>query len=287
MTPETTAATILYVLLAILCIASNSLVCFLITKRKILYNVLRYYILSLAFTDLFVGIILIPLYIFILTNIVPKGSKFGTYKWIYTGLDVFLGVCSTVHLCLMSIDRALSITKPLLHRRYMQRKSFVVKLLILPWVISLVCAVPNFIQLNSPNYTVVITVLTFVLPTFLIIICYVCIFVAIRRRNITNSSRQINERKLISTVLCIIIVFIACWGPFHVFNILYSLDLLQFSSGQIDTALNVFKWMQYLNSASNPFIYAIFHPNFRSAITAISSKCFRCKQVVPERNSSQ
>ena len=144
MTPGTTAATILYVLLAILCIASNSLVCYLITKRKILYNVLKYYILSLAFADLFVGIISIPLYIFILTNIVPKGSSFSLY------------------------------------------------------------------------------------------------------------------------------------------NILYSLDLLQLSSGQIDTALNIFKWMQYLNSVCNPFIYAIFHPNVRSAITTISSKCFKCKQVVPE-----
>ena len=278
MSSATFASIILYAFLAILCITSNSLVCYLITKRKIIHNVLKYYILSLAFTDLFVGIISVPFYISFLTNIIAKGSRYyEIFQRIYTGLDIFLGVCSILHLCLMSIDRAFAITKPFLHRRYMQEKSFVIKLLIFPWLTSLVCAIPIVINLYLKYYGFAMSVITFALPTFLIIICYGCIFVEIRSRNINNAG-QINERKLLRTVFCVVIVFMTCWGPFHVFNILYSLNLLRLSFEQMVTALNALKWMQYLNSACNPFIYAICHPDVRSAM---KNTC-KCSSEVPD-----
>lgn len=296
MTTGTTAATVFYALLAILCITSNSLVCYLITKRKILHHVLKYYILSLAFTDLFVGIFLIPLYTCILTDFVPKGSSYSIYQRIYTGLDIMLGASSIFHLCLMSIDRAIAIINPLLHRAYMKDKSFVLKLLILPWAMALACAIPKFARLYYPFYSVITPIVTFAVPTLVIIICYACIFTTVRRRNITNNIRRrniansirlVNEKKLIRTVMCVIIVFIVCWAPFHVFNIIYGLNTLTLNKKKIDIILRVFKWMQYFNSACNPFIYAIFHPNFRSAMKIITKNCCNCKEEVVDKNRTQ
>ena len=283
MSPETFASIILYGFLAILCITSNSLVCYLIIKRKIFHHVLKYYILSLAFTDLLVGIISIPLYVLSLSNIVTKESRYKEiYQKVYTGLDIFLGACSILHLCLMSIDRAFAITKPFWHRRYMQERRLAIKLLIYPWLTSLLCAIPTFINLYLKYYGFAMSMITFALPTFLIIMCYGCIFIAIRRRNITNAG-QVNERKLLRTVLCVVIVFVTCWGPFHVFNILYSFNLLQqLSYEQMVTALNVLKWMQYFNSACNPFIYAFFHPDVRLAMKTFLNNSFRCKKEVSD-----
>ena len=296
MTAGAIAATLFYAILAILCITSNALVCYLITKRKIFHYALKYYILSLAFTDLFVGIFLIPLYTCILINFVPKGSSYNIYQRVYTGLDIMLGGSSIFHLCLMSIDRAMAIINPLLHRRHMKDKSFVLKLLILPWAMALTCAIPKFIRLYYPFYSIITSIVTFVVPTLVIIICYVCIFTTVRRRNITNNLRRrniinnlrlINQRKLIRTVMCVIIVFIACWAPFHVFNILYGSNALTLNKNEIGITLRVFKWMQYFNSACNPFIYAIFHPSFRSAMKIITKNCCNCKEDVVEMNRTQ
>ena len=278
MSSDSVAATVLYALLAITCIVSNSLVCYIIMKRKLTHHVLKYYILSLAFTDLFVGFISIPLYTTFLTNTVPVGKSYMIYLRVYTGLDVIWGASSIFHLCLMSIDRVMAITKPLLHRTHMQEKSFVIKLLTVPWLMALACAIPNFIRMDFPHYTFVISIVTFILPTLIVIVCYICIFVAIRRRNVTNDMRQINERKLLRTVLLVVVIFMVCWVPFHIFGILYGLNSLGLSLAEMDIALRVFKWLQYLNSACNPFIYVFFHPNFRAPMLAVVRNCFECKE---------
>ena len=287
MSSDSVAATVLYALLAIICISSNSLVCYIIMTRKLMHHVLKYYILSLSFTDLFVGFITIPLYTTFLTNTVPVGNSYIIYLRVYTGLDVIWGASSIFHLCLMSIDRVMAITQPLLHRTHMQEKSFVVKLLAVPWLMALACAIPNFIRMDFPNYTFVISIVTFVLPTLIIIVCYICIFVAIRRRNVTNDVRQINERKLLRTVLLVIVIFMVCWVPFHIFGILYGLNSLGLSLAEMDIAIRVFKWLQYLNSACNPFIYVFFHPNFRAPMLAVFRNCFECKKEDTSQNLRQ
>ena len=280
-------ATVLYSLLAIICIGSNSLVCYIIMTRKLTHHVLKYYILSLSFTDLFVGFISIPLYTTFLTNTVPDDDSSKIYQRVYTGLDITWGASSIFHLCLMSIDRAVAITNPLLHRTYMQEKSFVVKLLAVPWLMALACAIPSFIKLGLPYYSVTIPQITFVLPTVMIIICYICIFVAIRRRNVANDVRQINERKLLRTVVFVVVIFMVCWVPFHVFNILYGLKSLGLTLAEMDIALRVFKFLHYLNSACNPFIYAFFHPNFRTPMLAVLKNCFDCKKEADKRSLRQ
>ena len=287
MSSASIVATVLYALLAIICIGSNSLVCYIIMTRKLTHHVLKYYILSLSFTDLFVGFFSIPLYTTFLTNTVPVNDSSKIYQRVYTGLDITWGASSIFHLCLMSIDRAAAITNPLFHRTYMQEKSFVVKLLAVPWLMALACAIPSFIKLGLPHYSVVIPQITFVLPTAMIIICYICIFVAIRRRNVANDARQINERKLLRTVVLVVVIFMVCWVPFHVFNILYGLKSLGLTLAEMDIALRVFKFLHYLNSACNPFIYAFFHPNFRAPMLAVLRKCFDCKKEAVKRSLRQ
>eukprot|EP00112_Aurelia_sp_Birch-Aquarium-sp1_P011580 Seg2432.3 transcript_id=Seg2432.3/GoldUCD/mRNA.D3Y31 product="Apelin receptor" protein_id=Seg2432.3/GoldUCD/D3Y31 len=96
--------------------------------------------------------------------------------------------------------------------------------------------------------------------------------------------RQINERKLLRTVVLVVVIFMVCWMPFQTLNILYGLESLGLTEAQLAIAVRVSKFLQYLNSACNPFIYAFFHPNFRAPMIAVFKNCFDCKKEATNRN---
>lgn len=64
MEPKVTVAIVGLVLLALLCAASNLMVCYAIYAKKVNLSLgTRYFLFSLALTDLMVGVVNIPLYI--------------------------------------------------------------------------------------------------------------------------------------------------------------------------------------------------------------------------------
>ena len=259
-------------LLGIICILSNALVCYIIIKRKVPIGLIKYYMFSLAITDILVGAVCIPLYISAEWISFYKRMRLLEQKMLLQSVlimsEVFLLTSSILHLCLIAFDRVIAISKPIYHRQKLQSRSTALKLLTIPWLLAAINAT-LFINLqDAPISSTVISTVIIVFPSCFITLCYSVLLQTIRKRNRSFSNlqnmQQINEKRIIKTMLTVIIAFAICWMPAIALSIYYIISITHLSY-YFSIFVSIGAFMSYLNSACNPFIYAVFNPTFRTA----------------------
>ena len=257
---------IIFVPLALSCIVTNGLVCYAIITKLKKDGVFKYYVFSMAITDILIGIIVIPMYLILNFQNTMWRMRLELY---YLGADMILGICSMWHISLMAFDRMMAIKQPLFHRLHMRKKKNVLKLLIAPWLLATVIAV-SLITCDKGNRLIITAPTVGIGTPFLFTsICYVLAIIAIRKRNKLFSQQYdyanvVNNVIILKSISCILIVFLVCWLPFAIVNFLerppYSL-------------IYISKFLQYLNSACNPFIYALYYPSYRDAVKELLKGC--------------
>lgn len=267
-------------ILSFICVTSNLLACYIIYRRKTTTNPAKWYLFSLAVTDLIVGAISMPFLTWLFVMRAQMNSETASYFAAYEVVEVICEVASILHLCLISIDRALAITRPLFHRRICTKQN-VLKSLTIPWLTGIIFGALYFVAPNSRefflSYFLILAVLFFLIPIAIMSVSYTCIFTHIRRRNMTSMvarKARINEWRLARTSFIIIVIFVICWSPFVVVTLIHVIKAyLNDKKPDAEWRFVIIKFMQYLSSASNPFIYAIFHRQFRIAIRDIFKCC--------------
>ena len=133
-------------------ICGNLLVCVTIMTNKRLQNPTNYFVMSLAMTDLLLGVIVLPFSVLLtLSPTWPFGAIFCN---IYLSCDVTLCTVSILTLFAISLDRYFAVNKPL---RYQQKMSarIVWKSTMGIWLFSIIMAfVPIHLGWNSPTMEV-------------------------------------------------------------------------------------------------------------------------------------
>ena len=117
------------------------------------------------------------------------------------------------------------------------------------------------------------SVLGFLLPFLAMMVCYWFIGCTVTRHfdglRILRKEEQ-RKRRLLRTITTLVVVFAACWTPFHV---LKSADALSYLNLAPDScaflrflllAHPYATCLAYVNSCLNPFLYAFFDTRFRS-----------------------
>ena len=267
---------IVFSLLALSCIITNCLIFYISITRTTIGGVFKYYICSLAITDILIGVVSIPGYI--IPGIIYIEITNEVYD-IFIATDMLLGVCSMWHISLMAFDRVMAINKPLFHRIHMRTMNAALKLLVSPWLLATLTTVVNFVAVNSNHRYVTATVTGIVLPFIFTVVCYIIVFITIRKRNeqishIAGNSNIVNETTVLKMIFCVLAVFIVCWLPFAIVNgmALHLLSILEYS--QFVYIAHAVKFLQFMNSTCNPFVYAIFYPSYRSGVKDILKRCF-------------
>ena len=69
------------------------------------------------------------------------------------------------------------------------------------------------------------------------------------------------EMHLLRSVVLVMVVFISCWLPYVIFNLLRALNTVE-ESAKIDT---ITMWFGFANSALNPILYGLTNRQFRDA----------------------
>ncbi|KAI1234255.1 5-hydroxytryptamine receptor 4, partial [Lamprotornis superbus] len=226
--------------------------------RKIKTN---YFIVSLAFADLLVSVLVMP---FGAMELVQDNWVYGEmFCLVRTSLDVLLTTASILHLCCISLDRYYAICcQPLVYRNKMTPLRIAVMLggcWVIPtfisflpimqgWnsigIIDLVTSNSTYciFMVNKP-YAITCSVVAFYIPFLLMVLAYHRIY-----------------------TLCIIMgCFCLCWAPFFVTNIVD--PFINYTvPGKLWTA---FLWLGYINSGLNPFLYAFLNKAFRRAFLII------------------
>ena len=254
------------VLLAFVAIAGNSLVIISYKVNKRLRTGTYTILASLAISDILVGGVSLPLWIYGNLNNWKEVSP--AFTEIFLSFDVFSAVASIFHLTTVSIERFIAVSKPYYY--YTLSKRTYAKALAMMWSVSLVIASLQPVQRKIPSamnyYTAVILVVCFAIPLIVMSSVYGYIFRITRRilRSSYGTDREsrkkitAKELKAVGTLVIITGLFALAWLPFFTLTGLATFCPLNCLPDQsvLLWLVSLVKWMHYSNSACNPFVYA-------------------------------
>lgn len=261
-------------------IAGNLLVITAVVKTRQLRTVTNVFVVSLAVTDAAVGATSLPIYLaFLIKGHVWFVLNQPYMQHVWKGVDIITGVTSIINLMNISIDRYICIHYPFRYSNMMSsRKSAF--LVAFSWFYGFFCFSLSFIRgLDATGRTLMLTIISFLIPLFIIIVAYISIArVAGRQakkikglgkntRNYTVTSflKEVKAARVLAVVVC---AFVLCWTGTFILNLKYVICKNCSScecsvSGKI---INAVKMLQYFGSVVNPFIYTSLNKDFRKAI---------------------
>ncbi|XP_040913141.1 trace amine-associated receptor 13c-like [Toxotes jaculatrix] len=291
--PPHSSAMFVYILLSFiaLCTATlNLLVIISISHFRLLHNPTNLLTLSLAVSDLLVGLLLMPVEILLSKACWLLGYQMCALYYVV----VFIVTSSSVgNMVLISIDRYLAICEPLGYttRVTLGRTKTCVCLCWFCSVLYNSLILKDFLRKpDSANscYGECVVVLnyitgsvdfvfTFIGPITVIIVLYLRVFVVAvsqaraMRSHIAGVSLQRSqtvtakksEMKAARTLGVVIVVFLICFCPY------YSPSLVGQDIEDSSSSSPVVVWLLNVNSCLNPVIYAFFYPWFRKSIKLI------------------
>ena len=265
---------VVYSVVALAILFGNGLVIISFGKKKFLRTHTNFFIVSLAATDCFVGIISIPWWIVVMFVSHQHETWFVLLHEIWVIFDILGGVGSILHFVALSWDRFCAIVWPLSHRIYTSRRYLLILALI--WLLAIpvaVCSKPG--MKSAPKaYNVTVIMLFFFVPLFIVCMTQAAVVISLRKNRIRNFYRLKRslrkEVRVAKTVIIMIALFMIGWLPF------FTLSLITYIKPQIIPtwqAICAVKFLQYSNSAANPVLYAHNFPHFRRAFTALLCPC--------------
>ncbi|XP_015253587.1 PREDICTED: trace amine-associated receptor 1-like [Cyprinodon variegatus] len=280
-------------LLSIVTLCGNLLVIFSIIYFRQLHTPTNYLILSLAVSDLLVGILVFPFSMaFTVTSCLNYESLFCKIRDTF---DVTMCTASILNLCCISIDRYYAVCQPLTYRMKMNAKITVVMILF-TWGVSILIGIAIIIAGFSQGTcedecsvdiiaaNTMGPVFSFYLPAVIMLCIYFKIFLVAQkqlksihntncldRKPGTTVSRV--EKKATKTLAIVMGVFLLCLTPYFICVVFQPL----YHSPPPVPVIETLNWLTLSNSMLNPLIYAFFYSWFRSAFRMIiSGKIFQC-----------
>ncbi|XP_038869876.1 trace amine-associated receptor 13c-like [Salvelinus namaycush] len=260
----------------------NVLVIISISHFKQLHTPTNLLILSLAVSDLLVGLIVIPV---VTVALMESCWGFGEYFCVFQIYVTLL--CTSLslgNLVLISIDRYVAVCDPLLYHSKITTTRMMCCISI-TWcccIIYRAAIIKNFVNVHVPSrcfnecfivegsiwVNIIDLVVTMVVPCSIIITLYMKIFVVARSqaRNVFSKEAASvsgvktvrankSERKATKTLAIVVVNYFCCWIPF--------LFVFFFSFLIVNLLLVIIGFLPLVNSLINPIIYAFFYPWFK------------------------
>ncbi|KAM6942553.1 dopamine receptor D4b [Xenentodon cancila] len=185
-------ALIFGILLIVTVTGGNVLVCLSVYLEKALKTTTNYFIVSLAFADLLLAVLVLPLFVY---------AEFQGGVWTLNmpmcdglmAMDVMLCTASIFNLCAISVDRFIAVSIPLnYNRKHVDHRQLI--LLSATWLLALAVASPVIFGINNVpdrdpsecklednNYVVYSSVCSFFIPCPIMVLLYFGVFRGLRR----------------------------------------------------------------------------------------------------------
>lgn len=274
--------TFIYILMFLI-LVGNSLIIAAYVKNSRLRTGSNVFVVSLAASDWLVGAIAVPLYAVTLRseNSSPLLSRF------FISLDIFSGTASVFHLISVTVERYIAISQPFFHRGLLLKSYYFV--LGVVWALSLLLSSLDF-ALNpsvSRNYPLYVLLTVFFLALLAISLLNARIFKIARSliHNTVEPADQMSEnsaslerrkirreRKTAATLAMMSGVFFVTWFPHVIGACVFTFQCFPCGLTLVDVGRigSFIKFMQYSNSALNPFVFAFRDPDMRMTIKTMT-----------------
>ena len=262
-------------LLAILIVVGNLVTIWIFLKQRLRKRA-HFLLISLAFADLLVGLLSVPLYIAISAN--PGEVMLVTLALRYG--DPFTGIASIFTLAAISLERMYAIAWPFRHRTLTFR--VYIFAIAIPWIVAVIFTsivlLLNLSIITQENffYPLILFQST---PLLAMCIAYCVIW---RKQTVMKGNRNhvVREIGLAKTLLIITAASLFTWLPFQISNLLANRVVLG-SFPQIIITAHVIKFLQFSNSLVNVIIYPFRISEFKNSLLQM----FRCCVSPRERRN--
>ena len=292
-----TVLAITITIVSVLTVAGNILVIVAFATEKKLRSFGNYFILNLSLTDICVGF-LIPIYApYALLQHWPFGRR-GCVA--FNVIDYIVPLASSWNIGLISIDRCVSVTKPILYRTK-QSTRWAAAFMSIPWIAGFLIFAPAIIlweyitgRVSVPEgecwveyydhipYLLFGSTMEFLVPFVVVAVANLTLYLNLRARaqllaKATGGARDdkkalARDRKTARSLAILVGVFFLTWAPYEVCAL--ANPLCGFCVP--DKVFEVTFWMLWVNSTINPLLYPFLQVRFREAFTRILT-CGRVK----------
>lgn len=295
-TPSYSVIPVLYMLIFILGLSGNGVVIFTVWRAQGKRRAADVYIGNLALADL-TFVVTLPLWA--VYTAMGYHWPFGVALCKLSSYMVLLNMFASVFcLTCMSFDRYLAIVHSMSSTQLRTRSNTRASLAAI-WLLSGLLAAPTLIfrttkydptsnrtscgmdfSLVASNkkqeylwiagLSISSSALGFLLPFLAMMVCYGFIGCTVTRHFNTLRKEDQRKRRLLKIITTLVVVFAACWMPFHVVksaDALSYLDLLPDTCSFLRFLLLAHPYatcLAYFNSCLNPLLYAFFDLRFRS-----------------------
>uniref|UniRef100_A0A8C8SCE5 Somatostatin receptor 3 n=1 Tax=Pelusios castaneus TaxID=367368 RepID=A0A8C8SCE5_9SAUR len=279
---------LVYLIVCVVGLVGNSLVIYVVLSHSVSKSVTTVYIFNLALADELFMLGLPFLAVQYALSYWPFGSFMCRLVMAVDAINQFTSIfCLTV----MSVDRYLAVVHPWKSSKW--RTAGVAKVVSTTvWVLSSVVVLPVVVfskvprrmstcQIQWPEpvsvwsagFIIYTATLGFFGPLLVICLCYLLIVVKVRSSSrkvrVLSSKRKRSERRVTRMVVAVVTVFVLCWLPFYVLNII-SVVCPSPVEPSLFGVYFLAVVLPYANSCANPIIYGFlsyrFKQGFRRAI---------------------
>lgn len=275
----------------------NIIIINLVARRDSLRNSTNFFVSSLAVADL-----LVLLWMMIWTIGTHAFAASTLSRYIYSSLDIFLGVASMLNVACVSADRAIAVSYPLTYENLLTKKrSFTLISFCWVYAFALLGGALLRYQFRNRFYNKVILYLGFssyFVPVFIIITSYVIIFLIIihklkgfrelekvmsnarlvfnnqdpseRRRR--RRRKLLRELKVTGNVLLIVVPFTVGWTFFIGTHLYETVNKVKLTNDGYNFSLIIIPWIL---SGLNPILYLLLNRSLRRAFISSFRKVFK------------
>ena len=239
-------------------------------------------LLSLAFSDLLVGVILQLMHGVITGVIRTEVSRDKNYDFLCPTvlticyfLTVFLAGASFLTIIAIAVDRLLAIS---LHLRYRElvTSNCVVIALVSVWLAS---GVTSSIYVSLHNNKELVVAIVQIVGLILTTVVYIHIYRVVKqhqnqihcqhRFSNTQATELLRERKSVFNALIVYVVFLACYFPYLCLMILITASGPTTATMMAEMAA---LFVVFLNSMLNPFIYCWRYQEIKESVKSVLKK---------------
>ncbi|CAL1538289.1 unnamed protein product, partial [Lymnaea stagnalis] len=298
------AVIVCYLLICALGLIGNGLVIYVVLMFAKMKTVTNMYILNLALSDV---LFLTMLPILATTSIVQHwifGFAMCKIYFVVYSINLFGGA---FNLCLMSADRYMAVCHPIRSLRY-RTPRIALFLCLCIWSLAFLVMMPTILYSKTMDHRIFkgkyscnikwpenqaissdkafiwySFILGFSIPVSLISVFYVLVILRLRHVGPAKKSKEKRKshRRVTRLVLTVIAIYIVCWLPYWVFQVVLVFQNYKISSPSKVLLFNFFTILSYANSMLNPFLYAFLSDNFRKSFL----KAFKCVSSIEANRS--
>ncbi|XP_078357339.1 adenosine receptor A3-like [Oculina patagonica] len=271
-------ACVVSVIISVSSTIGNTMILFALRKCQSLHPPSKALLCSLALTDLFAGLVVLPLFItYFLMIILEMPTYFCAVAITYGRTTDFIGAVSLQTIATIAIDRYLAFHLRLRYRGLVKLRR-VVCILVIEWILAAVWTGSWFINRQINLLSGAIGLFLFCLITSL---CYLGIHRGLRRHVAQIQHEQTNSnssestdfnlsqyRKTVNNMLWIYALLLVCYMP-HLTSLLAILAVGVNNATRF--ALHFSPIAAYFNSSLNPVLYCWKIKELKENVTAFLS----------------